>query len=131
MLCQRRASFMMIHTIHPFFSSGLIIPLSLLYGKKVRVWDDSDQQPMNSSLHSQQLYKSSQHFPFWIMLSDTPFSDDIGERSLRAACENSTTRKRIAERRHCSKWICPKFTQGRYVRIQMEGFGCLSLSQAR
>ncbi len=116
----------------PYFTLFFLLMSPLMpFGVKVRVWDLNDQLPMDSKLDSK-LYQN-RLFPFWIIISESPFDTNIGESSLRAACNNSTTRKRVTEQqqRQCSRWICPKFTRGRYIRIQSEGFGWLNLSQAR
>lgn len=73
---------------------------------------------------------TSRLFPCWVMIGREPFSKDMNDAlSLKNNLVQAVCKTRFTENKRLSKWSCPGSTQGRYVRVQLEGFSYLSVAQ--
>ena len=64
------------------------------------------------------------------MISQQPFRTDLKRKEGLAACmSQSVTHVRFTEDTQMSNWNVPKFTEGRYVRLQLESSTFLHFAQ--
>lgn len=109
---------------NPYFDIYLGLSVHIT---NVRLWnrtDEPDDMAMAVDLFSKRL------FPCFVMISQLPFSDDLeGKEGLDACLNQSVAKVRLSEDKRMSHWNVPKFTFGRYVRIQLEGTNFLHFAQ--
>mmetsp|Transcript_3307 Transcript_3307/g.7376 ORF Transcript_3307/g.7376 Transcript_3307/m.7376 type:complete len:245 (+) Transcript_3307:2904-3638(+) len=73
---------------------------------------------------------SKRLFPCFVMISQNPFPDDLeGKEDLDACLNQSVAKVRFVDDKMMNHWIVPKFTVGRYVRVQLEGTNFLHFAQ--
>lgn len=98
--------------------------LALIDG--IRVWNraDTPKDPVQPT----DLY-SSRLFPCWVMIGHQPFSKDLTPAALKDNLKQAVAKVRFVDNNRASYWRCPGNTQGRYVRIQLEGYNTLSIAQ--
>jgi hypothetical protein len=94
----------------------------------IKVWNRCDV-PQDASLDSD-LY-SKRLFPAWIIVADDPFASTVGGDSLRAALSYAKARCKLTEPKRCSVWRLPEQSNGRYIRVQIEGFDFLHLAEVQ
>ena len=83
---------------------------------KIMLWNREDT-PADESLGAD--YFSKRLFPCYIMVSQTPFPEGIGTRSLENAFNVSVAHKKFSKMRRKTEWELPTNTVGRYVRVQL------------
>jgi len=98
--------------------------LALIDG--IRVWNraDTPKDPVQPA----DLY-SSRLFPCWVMIGHEPFGKELTPNALKDNLKMAIAKVRFVDNQRMSFWRCPGNTQGRYVRIQLEGFNTLSIAQ--
>lgn len=94
--------------------------------EEVRIWNRTDA-PHDASV-PQNTY-TKRLFPVWVMISQDPFEKSSGSISLKNSLKQSVAKVKFAEDKRMSTWRTPLNTQGRYVRVQLEGFNFLTLAQ--
>jgi hypothetical protein len=94
----------------------------------IKVWNRCDV-PQDASLDAD-LY-SKRLFPAWIIVADAPFASTVGGDSLRAALSSAKARCKLTEAKRCSVWRLPEQSNGRYIRVQIEGFDFLHLAEVQ
>ncbi|CAM9366350.1 unnamed protein product, partial [Chrysoparadoxa australica] len=95
---------------------------------EIRLWNRCDV-PVDPSLEPE--FYAKRLFPCWVMVSQVPFSEDVGGNALRECFDRCTARMKFHEVKRCSSWAVPHHTIGRYVRVQIEGFNFLHIAQVR
>ena len=90
----------------------------------IKVWNRTDF-PADRSQRSD--YYTSRLFPCWIMLSNDPFLPLVS--SLKENLDMAISSTRFSENQRLSTWNCPIGTQGRYVRLQLEGENFLNVAE--
>jgi alpha-tubulin suppressor-like RCC1 family protein/Ca2+-binding EF-hand superfamily protein len=93
---------------------------------EIRLWNRTDV-PHDSSMSSD--YFTSRLFPCWVMIGIDPFDRTPGGIGLQNSKSECVAKMKFTENTRVSCWKCPGNTQGRYVRIQLEGFNFLSIAQ--
>lgn len=93
---------------------------------EVRLWNRTDT-PHDSSMPSD--YFTCRLFPCWVMIGIDPFDRTPGGVGLQNAKSECVAKMKFTENTRVSSWKCPGNTQGRYVRVQLEGFNFLSVAQ--
>jgi len=96
--------------------------------EEIKLWNRTDS-PHDQSL-AQNLY-SSRLFPVWVMISTDPFERAVGAISLKKSLKQAVAKVKFTEDQRMSTWRCPINTQGRYIRVQLEGFQFLTLAQVQ
>ena len=93
----------------------------------IRLWNRTDE-PDDCALPLD--FFSKRLFPCYIMVSQFPFPTElVGRESLDAGLAQSVAKIRLTENRMMSNWDVPRFTRGRYVRVQLEGSSFLHVAQ--
>ena len=93
----------------------------------IRLWNRTDS-PDDAALHIDMFTRRL--FPCVIMISQFPFASDLeGEPSIDECLKQSVATVRLTKDQRCSIWNVPKFTVGRYVRIQLEDTNFLHFAQ--
>eukprot|EP00979_Chaetoceros_neogracilis_P007028 scaffold1460_cov256-Chaetoceros_neogracile.AAC.9 len=85
--------------------------------QKITLWNELND-PANPAVEKGNY--ASCIFPFWIMVSQIPFSASLGEVSLCEALKESIAKKRFDINNHASTWVLPRHNKGRFVRVQLE-----------
>jgi alpha-tubulin suppressor-like RCC1 family protein/Ca2+-binding EF-hand superfamily protein len=93
---------------------------------EVKLWNRTDS-PHDSSMPSD--YFTHRLFPCWVMIGIDPFDRTPGGVGLQNAKTECVAKMKFTENTRLSSWKCPANTQGRYVRVQLEGFNFLSIAQ--
>ena len=93
---------------------------------QIKIWNRTDI-PTDSSAPRDQF--TSRLFPCWVMVGLFPFERSVGADSLYRSLEAATAKAKFSEHSRLSAWKCPVNTQGRYVRVQLEGFNYLTLAE--
>jgi alpha-tubulin suppressor-like RCC1 family protein/Ca2+-binding EF-hand superfamily protein len=94
--------------------------------KEVKIWNRSDEP--TDPIQPRDLF-SSRLFPCWVMIGQEPFKQELNASSLKDNLRKAVAKVKFTEDSRVSVWTCPLSTQGRYVRVQLEGFNFLSLAQ--
>ena len=109
---------------HPYFHLDLEFLACIT---NIRLWnrtDTSDDVSLPVDYYSRRL------FPCVIMISQQPFRTDLrGKEALDASMSQSVAHIRFTEDTQMSNWDVPKFTEGRYVRLQLESSTFLHFAQ--
>jgi hypothetical protein len=109
---------------HPYFQLDLEFLACIT---NIRLWnrtDASDDMSLPVDYYSRRL------FPCVIMISQQPFRTDLrGKDGLAASMSQSVAHVRFTEDTQMSNWDVPKFTEGRYVRLQLERSTFLHFAQ--
>jgi hypothetical protein len=92
--------------------------------ESVKVWNRTDS-PADRSQRAD--FYSSRLFPCWLMVGNDPFS--LWPESLPQNLRDATAKTRFSEDQRVSTWECPPGTQGRYVRLQLEGANFLNIAE--
>ncbi|KAL7538516.1 hypothetical protein ACHAXR_008608 [Thalassiosira sp. AJA248-18] len=109
---------------HPYFEVDLG---SFVQITSVRLWNRTDE-PSDCALHIDMF--SKRLFPCFIMISQHPFPRDLeGRLGLDACLDQSVAKVRFSEDQRLTNWTVPKFTVGRYVRLQLESSNFLHFAQ--
>mmetsp|Transcript_12218 Transcript_12218/g.18487 ORF Transcript_12218/g.18487 Transcript_12218/m.18487 type:complete len:1399 (+) Transcript_12218:55-4251(+) len=93
---------------------------------EIRLWGRTDS-PHDSSMPADHF--TSRLFPCWVMIGMEPFDRSPGEISLANSKMDAVAKVKFTENTRMSSWKCPANTQGRYVRVQLEGYNFLSVAQ--
>jgi hypothetical protein len=59
------------------------------------------------------------------MIGHEPFGKELTPNALKVNLKMAIAKVRFVDNQRMSFWRCPGNTQGRYVRIQLEGFNTL------
>lgn len=94
--------------------------------QEVVVWNRTDAP--RDSMQPQDLY-TSRLFPCWVMVGRDPFEEGGGKVSLKNNLRDAVAKARFTDNVRASRWKCPANTQGRYVRVQLEGFAMLNIAE--
>ena len=93
----------------------------------IRLWNRTDS-PDDAALHIDMFTRRL--FPCVIMISQFPFASDLeDEPSIDKCLKQSVATVRLTKDQRCNIWNVPKFTTGRYVRIQLEDTNFLHFAQ--
>ena len=92
--------------------------------ESVKVWNRTDS-PADRSQRAD-LY-TSRLFPCWLLVGNDPFSP--WPESLAQNLRDAVAKSRFSEDQRVSTWECPPGTQGRYVRLQLEGANFLNIAE--
>jgi hypothetical protein len=118
-----------LHCYHTHISTPLQVDLGASARiDHIKVWNrcDTPQDPsLDPDLYSKRL------FPAWIAVADAPFSSTVGGDSLRSALNAAKARCKLTEAKRCSVWRLPEQSNGRYIRVQIEGFDFLHLAEVQ
>jgi len=90
---------------------------------RIKIWsciDESEESDKDNDKHIQRL------FPYWIIISKDELSSIGG---LKEALDASEISVRVTKARQEFEWILPHNTQGRFIRIQKDGFDSLRYCQ--
>jgi len=90
----------------------------------IKVWNRTDV-PADRSQRGD--FYTSRLFPCWLMVGNDPFS--IIPESLDAALKDAVAKTRFSENQRLSTWHCQPGTQGRYIRLQLEGKSFLNIAE--
>jgi alpha-tubulin suppressor-like RCC1 family protein/Ca2+-binding EF-hand superfamily protein len=93
---------------------------------EIKLWNRTDT-PHDSSMPSDHF--TSRLFPCWVMIGVDPFDKSSGDISFVNAKRDAVAKVKFTENNRLSVWKCPANTQGRYIRVQLEGFNFLSIAQ--
>mmetsp|Transcript_28680 Transcript_28680/g.39355 ORF Transcript_28680/g.39355 Transcript_28680/m.39355 type:complete len:724 (+) Transcript_28680:94-2265(+) len=94
--------------------------------ESVIVWNRTDI-PQDKNLPRD--HYTSRLFPFWVMIGKDPFQQIANAVSLKENLRSAVCKARFADDKRASTWRCPAQSQGRYVRIQLEGYNSLSIAE--
>jgi len=94
----------------------------------IRVWNRCDE-PSDATMRRDKF--SSRLVPAWLMVSQVPYSDQVGGESLKVALAQSGARMHITKDQRCTTWRVPDNIYARYVRLQLEGFDFLHVAQVQ
>ena len=92
----------------------------------IRLWnrcDEPDDMASPPDMFTRRL------FPCWIIVSQSPFPKTEGRESLNASLHQSNAKIRISTNKRLNCWDVPKYTFGRFIRIQLEDTNFLHFSQ--
>lgn len=95
---------------------------------EVRIWNRTDE-PFDQ-MQPRDLY-TSRLFPCWCMIGAEPFPKHTHLNAVKDALKESVAKVKFTENNRMSSWRCPANTQGRYVRVQLEGFNFLHLAEVQ
>jgi alpha-tubulin suppressor-like RCC1 family protein/Ca2+-binding EF-hand superfamily protein len=95
---------------------------------EIRVWGRTDE-PFDQ-MQSRELY-TQRLFPFWCMIGAEPFPKQTHLNAVKDALKEAIAKQKFTDNNRMSQWRCPANTQGRYVRIQLEGFNFLHLAEVQ
>jgi len=90
----------------------------------VKVWNRTDA-PADRGQRVD--FYTSRLFPCWVMVGNDAFSP--WTESLAVNLKFAVAKTRFSEDQRVSTWHCPPGTQGRYVRVQLEGANFLNIAE--
>jgi hypothetical protein len=95
---------------------------------EIRVWNRTDE-PFDQ-MQPRDLY-TARLFPCWCMIGAEPFKKEIHLNAVKENIREAVAKVKFTENMRMNSWRCPANTQGRYIRIQLEGFNFLHLAEVQ
>jgi hypothetical protein len=92
----------------------------------IAVWNRQDSPPDANRAKDE---FTSRLFPFWIMLGQTEFNDQVGGKSFHRAFKNAVEHKKFTENQRRTVWELPPNTMARFVRVQIEKTSYLHMAE--
>jgi hypothetical protein len=94
--------------------------------QEIRIWNRTDE-PLDP-IQPRDMF-TSRLTPFWVMISSDPFSKETGLGVFKFNLQNAQAKTKFTDNVRVSTWKVPTNVQGRYIRVQIEGFNYLHLAE--